>query len=351
MKTLIFEKSHNEDVNDDDKFNLPQKYIIFITIICILSILPAIFLLYTTPKNRLLREPPTTKSSKSSYKPKSFKDVFFPLLKNRSLWLMPLLAFEIYGICLYFLSYAWQYYLKSYCTLSNDTYSSCLTKHEYINYAYTLALLFPFFGVFSSLFVGILKDSISTKHRCLIVSCFTGAFLILFISLHLTTIVVSASEYLWGFEVFFVCGCGLTILGPFSLLMGVFCVDIGGKYRSATVTGILDAFGMFFLLLFESFCFFLIFVFFLGFFSGVVVLASSYHENLSNYAIFWIIIFFTLAAIFTSLILWRFDIKKYSKSSKENYDDEDDHMYILDIGDFKSLKSYGSNGSFLSSVN
>lgn len=262
MKTLIFEKSHNEDINDDDKFNLPQKYIIFITIICILSILPAIFLLYTTPKNRLLREPPTTKSSKSSYKPKSFKDVFFPLLKNRSLWLMPLLAFEIYGICLYFLSYAWQYYLKSYCTLSNDTYSSCLTKHEYINYAYTLALLFPFFGVFSSLFVGILKDSISTKHRCLIVSCFTGAFLILFISLHLTTIVVSASEYLWGFEVFFVCGCGLTILGPFSLLMGVFCVDIGGKYRSATVTGILDAFGMFFLLLFESFCFFLIFVFF-----------------------------------------------------------------------------------------
>lgn len=97
--------------------------------------------------------------------------------------------------------------------------------------------------------------------------------------------------------------------------------------------------------------FFSHFCIFLGFFSGVVVLASSYHENLSNYAIFWIIIFFTLAAIFTSLILWRFDIKKYSKSSKENYDDEDDHMYILDIGDFKSLKSYGSNGSFLSSVN
>lgn len=221
-------------------------YIFLVACICFVFSIPAIVLLKYTPKKHCLLEPPTLQSSYSFAKPKSLKQIFLPLYKNTSFWLMALLALEIYGICHYFLIYSWQYILTCYCYPSGDTdeYSDCMDSNEGKFFAILISLCFPFCGIFSSIFVGILKDGISSKHRCVLLTTFSSAFLLFFMTMHYLLSISSLTM-----AVVFVCCCGLTILGPYSLLSGVFCVDVGGKYRSSTVSGIVNAFGLLFFLL------------------------------------------------------------------------------------------------------
>ena len=103
-----------------------------------------------------------------------------------------------------------------------------------------ISLLFPLCGVLAAVSTGFLKDGISRKHRSVLVISFTSSFLVFLVAMHLLL-----PFYSLAVAVIFVCLCGLSILGPYSLLCGAFAVDVGGKYRSSTATGFLDAFGRF----------------------------------------------------------------------------------------------------------
>merc|ERR1712137_690071 len=172
-------------------------------------------------------------------------------------------------------------------------------------YAILISLLFPFCGIFSSLLVGFLKDGISMKHRCILITTFTGAFMLFLVAMHFLLSVSSLP-----IAIIFVCLCGCTILGPYSLLCGAFSVDIGGKYRSSTVTGIVDAF---------------------GFISETLVIGTCYYWGSSSGQSFLVLVILSAAAVVTSLILWRVDFvkRKKCKSVHLQYNSHD-HLFILD---------------------
>ena len=292
-------------------------YIIIISIICLISSIPAFKLLNFSPKKCYLLEPPTMKSSKSNYKPKSLKEIFLPLYKNKSLWIMCLLALEIYGTCQYFLIYSWQYILTCYCYPGGDKYSDCMNSNEDEFFAVLISLCFPICGILSCIFVGILKDGISSKHRSILLVTFTIAFLLFFMAMHYLLKVSSIAM-----AIILICCCGLTILGPYSLVSGAFCVDIGGKYRSSTVSGLVDAFGSV---------------------SSFIVVCIGYFYGSNSTQSFLVIFILTCCTILTSLALWYFDYEKEKQDSfiEKFLDTDEDHMYILDTS-IPTVQRYNS---------
>lgn len=215
-------------------------YLFLVAAICIVCTIPALLFLKASPKRVSLQEPPTLKST---IRPKTFSDLFSPVFKKKQLWLLSLLALEIYGVCQFFLVYTWKYALNCYCKdteLNSQAYHECMESTDSFYVAIGVSLLFPFFGIISSFTVGYLKDGLTRKNRSVLLLPFLCAFFIFLVVMHI--VIDNSSVFI---AIIFVSCCGLTLLGPYSLLSGALSVDVGGKYRSSTVTGIVDGFGKF----------------------------------------------------------------------------------------------------------
>ena len=276
----------------------------------------SIILLRASPKQIGLLEPPSLKSTAKSTRPESFKQVLVPLLRTKALWLLILLALEVYGVCQFFFIYTWNYALESYCRGDYNTVDSeCEGTANARLAALGVSFLFPLCGIFAALFVGFLKDKIQTRHRCLLLTCFVSGFLLLLLAMRFlfyrSTLPVA---------IIVVCCCGFMIMGPYSLISGAFAIDVGGKYRSATVTGILDG---------------------VGFLSQSIVILVSFFYGSQSVATFTLLILFTFAALLTSLALWKVDLMQKQTvidplSSLDDFlsaeEEQSEHAFILGDG-------------------
>lgn len=306
---------------------IPWRFFVSVlALLCVLLTVPSFFFLRPSPKYVDLLEPPSLKSTIKSTRPRSLRELLTPLLCSRTFWLLSLLALEIFGVCQYFVAYTWQYALISYCEAgyhNAEINESCETNNEARLYALGVALLFPVCGIFGSFFVGFLKDKIQTRHRCVLLTCFMSAFFILLLAMG-----YFYSRSTLPVCIIFVCCCGFTLMGPYSLISGAFAVDTGGKYRSGTVTGLLDA---------------------IGFMSQSVVISISYFCKSTSMITFSVLVILTLAAILTSVALWRVDLSR--KKTTTLYPQLDDflndtpteHVYILEAG-YPSVQNSSSDG-------
>ena len=210
---------------------------------CFLTNIPAIFFLFSTPKRLNLPEPPTRTMNliTTSSKPNSFLDIVRPLSKSRAFWFLNVLALTIYGVNEFFMIFSKKYLIKIYCTSHEltfyETFDDCMTSHVASNYAFWASLILPISGIASSLATGYLKDGIAKRHRStLIVSFLIGLLLFLMIMQLFFPCPMPIAC------IFIVC-CGITLIGPYTLLSGAFILDVGGKYRSASASSFVNTTG------------------------------------------------------------------------------------------------------------
>ena len=226
------------------------KYILIIlSSICILFNIPALLFLKKSPKSLQFDEPPprsALNTKLTASRPRGLKQLIWPLIKKRTFWLMAALAFEIYGIRQFFLIYSWHWILSSYCNFTysvSSPFSHCLTDEYSILLAILISLLFPFAGIFSTLFIGYLKDGLPRKHRSSLLFTLLVAFCIFLLIILLVERFLNNYLPLVIMLVFF---SGFTLLPAYSLIAGAFALELGGKYRSATSSSFIDTAGTLF---------------------------------------------------------------------------------------------------------
>jgi len=301
-------------------------FVSVLALLCVILTVPSFFFLRPSPKYVDLLEPPSLKSTIKSTRPRRVGELLAPLLCSRTFWLLSLLALEIFGVCQYFVAYTWRYALISYCETgyhNSETNQNCEANNDARLYALGVALLFPVCGIFGSFFVGFLKDKIQTRHRCVLLTCSMSGFFLLLLAMG-----YFYSRSTLPVCIIFVCCCGFTLMGPYSLISGAFAVDTGGKYRSGTVTGLLDG---------------------IGFLSQSVVISISYFCESTSMITFSVLVALTLAAILTSLALWRVDLSRrktttlYPQLEEFLNDEPTEHVYILEAG-YPSVQNSSSDG-------
>jgi len=140
----------------------------------------------------------------------------------------------LYAIRTMFLLYSVTWLDTVYCTYypSKDmAVEECLKDHITQGNTATASLLFTFFGMFSVLLSGQVKDHIPKKQRGYIL--LVNAFVLL-----ATTSIMKIWDTALPFPlaVFLVGMIGFGNFGPYKTMSGAFAVDIGGKSRKGDVT-------------------------------------------------------------------------------------------------------------------
>jgi sugar phosphate permease len=131
-----------------------------------------------------------------------------------------------------FLLYSVTWLDTVYCTYyPTDDMEACEQSHITQGNTATASLLFTFFGMFSVLLCGQLKDSIEKKNRGYLL---LANAVILFL---VTSIMKTWDTSLpFPLAVFLVGMIGFGNFGPYKTMSGAFAVDFGGKSRKGDVT-------------------------------------------------------------------------------------------------------------------
>merc|ERR1712216_463601 len=139
----------------------------------------------------------------------------------------------LYAIRTMFLLYSVTWLSEVYCSHYHPKLELAACDHlpETVGNVATASLLFTFFGMFSVLLSGVLKDSLPKVQRGWIL--FVNSVLLV-----ATTTAMSMYDTALSFPtaVFLVGMIGFGDFGPYKTMSGAFAVDIGGKNRKGDVT-------------------------------------------------------------------------------------------------------------------
>merc|ERR1719476_1040005 len=108
---------------------------------------------------------------------------------------------------------------------------ACESSHVTQGNTATASLLFTFFGMFSVLLCGQLKDSIEKKNRGYLL--LANAVILLLVT---SIMKIWDTSLPFPLAVFLVGMIGFGNFGPYKTMSGAFAVDIGGKSRKGDVT-------------------------------------------------------------------------------------------------------------------
>lgn len=159
-------------------------------------------------------------------KPKNFRLLVLPFLKNKTFWLVALMSLGLTTI-----RETFNFWTPTYLTEAAGLS---------ISQAASRSMLFPFFGGISVLLSGFLSDRVFKSRRGLII-LFPLIFLVFSLLLMglvrgdgksiLPLILISLSAFL--------------SIGPYSFLAGAISLDLGGRRGSSTMAGLIDSAGYF----------------------------------------------------------------------------------------------------------
>merc|ERR1719221_1621751 len=138
----------------------------------------------------------------------------------------------LYAIRTMFLLYSVTWLDTVYCTYyPSDDPQECEQSHITQGNTATASLLFTFFGMFSVLLSGQVKDHIPKKQRGYIL--LVNAFILLAVT---SIMKIWDTALPFPLAVFLVGMIGFGNFGPYKTMSGAFAVDIGGKSRKGDVT-------------------------------------------------------------------------------------------------------------------
>eukprot|EP00747_Dinoflagellata_sp_TGD_P164922 gnl/TRDRNA2_/TRDRNA2_185533_c0_seq1.p1 gnl/TRDRNA2_/TRDRNA2_185533_c0~~gnl/TRDRNA2_/TRDRNA2_185533_c0_seq1.p1 ORF type:complete len:473 (-),score=65.59 gnl/TRDRNA2_/TRDRNA2_185533_c0_seq1:320-1738(-) len=139
----------------------------------------------------------------------------------------------LYAIRTMFLLYSVTWLSEVYCQHYHPDipFEECNHDPDTVGNVATASLLFTFFGMFSVVLSGIVKDSVPKVHRGWILAV-NSVILLITVAIML----VFDTTLPFGVAAFLVGMIGFGDFGPYKTMSGAFAVDIGGKSRKGDVT-------------------------------------------------------------------------------------------------------------------
>eukprot|EP01095_Lingulamoeba_sp_RSL-Kostka_P011900 TRINITY_DN4634_c0_g1_i1.p1 TRINITY_DN4634_c0_g1~~TRINITY_DN4634_c0_g1_i1.p1 ORF type:complete len:539 (-),score=58.06 TRINITY_DN4634_c0_g1_i1:52-1668(-) len=298
-----------------ESHNYKNMWIIFLVVVSsfniILSII-GIFVLHNSPLNVQLPEPPTREKSPGTVRDvfllsRIFKPIFKQKYESLKFWLLMCLSFCIFGLRQYFLVYSIYFMRSLYCEDhdSNGSLDLCILNNTDAQNISSFALiLFISSGIVSSIILGSLKDGIGLRNRSSLLFCLLTAFMFFFslfwINGAINMISITSSLILF-------CFCGLSLIGPYSLIICVFPMELGRKLRTSSIIGFVEGF---------------------GYIGSLVIFLLIDFFGYDSYIVFIIIISFILLGCLFSAIFWYYDFQIWKQQNESNSFDNADYKHI-----------------------